>query len=86
MNNVWSMCLVATEPGQSGHLAVAIQTDADILAGRSHLWDFGAYLEVMAVYGGLWLLLTHPRSPLRIVARPERPARVAGALGEDGAS
>ena len=74
MNNVWSMCLVATLPGQSSGIAVATYTDPQIAAGGSHIGDPVAYLEVIALYGVLWLLTMHPRSPFCLVAMPQRNA------------
>lgn len=68
INNVWAMCILSTQPGQSNALSLAVYTDPVLSSGGSRLTDPYAYLEVLAGLALLWFLLTWPRSPLVLPA------------------
>ncbi len=72
INNVWSMCILANQPGQSPALALAVYTDPIISAGGSRLTDPYSYVEVAAGLALLWVLLTWRQSPLRVTQDAEQ--------------
>ena len=72
INNVWAMCLVPTQPGQSSALAIAVYNDPILSAGRSRLTDPTAYLELGSGLVLLLVLLIWRRSPFYLP--PHRPA------------
>lgn len=79
INNVWAMCIVPTEPGQSTALAIAAYTDPVLSAGASRLTDPKSYLEVGAGLVALLVLLCWKRSPFYLppqhstIAAPAEP-------------
>jgi membrane protease YdiL (CAAX protease family) len=73
MNNVWAMCVMATSPGQSTELALAVYRDPILSSGASRLTEPWAYLEVAAALALLAVMLFWRRSPLYI--EPARPAQ-----------
>lgn len=70
INNVWAMCVLATQPGQSGALALAVYTDPVLAAGGSRLTDAYGYLELLAGFALLWVMLTWRRSPFYLSPHP----------------
>jgi len=84
INNVWAMCLVPTEPGQSTALALAAYTDPVLSAGRSRLTDPGSYLEMGSALALLLVLLVWKRSPFYLP--PHLPTEPPTAPEPDGPS
>lgn len=71
INNVWAMCILPTQPGQSTALAIAAYTDPVLSAGASRLTDPKSYLEVAAGLMFLLVLLCWKKSPFYLP--PHRP-------------